>query len=265
MKKTIALVFLSSAFGVLGCTTDSSEVASETNEALTSSMTVRVTCASQFFQRRECGVDTQGGRIVEGRITEEFSNPPFLCRDDDNHGIGSNHVWVDHGCAAEFEVRIELPAPVEGRERIRCASNGGDYTVCDSSLRNIRRIRLIRQESDRPCEEGRSFGHYDDAVWVDRGCRGVFEVTGRQGGGSSARVELFDRDGFSGNRYTVNGTINDLSGVGFNDRTESLIVNGGTWEACQHANFSGWCRTFGPGQYNDLGPLAGEISSIRPR
>jgi hypothetical protein len=271
MKKIIAAAVLSTAFGVFGCSGEagtSEELTSESNDALDlrgGSTTARVSCASVFFQRRECGVDTGGGRVTRVRLLEDHSSPaPFICeRNNDNYGFGADHIWVDHGCAGDFEVTIEMPSMQ--RERLRCASNGGGYNVCDSQLRDIRRIRLVRQESGAPCEEGRSFGHYDDAVWVDRGCRGTFEVTGWAGSSGGRRVELFDRGGWSGNRYVANGTINNLNDVGFNDRTESIVVRGGNWELCQHANFNGWCRTFGPGRYDDLGPLAGQVSSIRPR
>jgi hypothetical protein len=267
MKKTLGAVVFSAMAGLLSCGGDpvSSEATTESEETLAPAETavVRVTCASQFFQRRECPVDTQGGRVVDIRIVNEFSNPPFLCRDDDSHGFTPNSVWVDHGCAAEMNVTIQSAA--ETRERIRCGSNDGRYHECPSTLDRIRRIRIVRQESSQPCEPGRTFGAFPDAVWVDRGCRGVFEVTGRPSSVPQRTVTLFDREDAQGNRFVVDGVIPNLADVGWNDRTESIVVRNGQWELCERPNFTGWCRTFGPGLYSDFGPLTGSISSVRPR
>jgi len=86
---------------------------------------------------------------------------------------------------------------------------------------------------------------------------------GGGGGGFSGRVQMFDRYGFDGGMFTVNGTITNFSDVGFNDRAQSMVVNEGTWEACANADFRGSCQTFGPGRYPNLGGLGGRISSIR--
>lgn len=267
MKKIVSALVLSVGLAGVGCTSSTEEELTEASDDTLAldveAFTTRVSCASTFFQRRECPVDTQGGRIVAARITQEMSNPPFLCRQDDSHGFGSQHVWVDRGCSAEFEVTIQPPSMQA--ERIHCASFG-QYNLCESNLRDIRSIRILFQEPpfDR-CVEGQTYGFYSDAIWVDQGCRALFEVRGYASGGTSRRVELFDRRGFAGSRYVVTRGITDLASVGFDDRTQSLIVRAGTWEACTNRGFSGWCRTFGPGRYDDLGPLRGQISSIRAR
>lgn len=270
MKKIVAKILapMCAAMTLIGCGGAEEESTQSTDDTLiaaTEETTVNVSCGSQFFQRKECAFDNQGGRVVGWRITDEFSNPPFLCRRDDSHGVTQSYVWVDKGCGAAFEVRIQRQT-APARERIRCESNDGRYRVCESRIRDIRSIRLIRQESDRPCDEGRSFGAYEDAIWVDRGCRGVFEVSGRDEGPSGgARIELYDRENFNGNTYAQTQAVRNLSSVGYNDRAESIIVRSGNWEVCEHENFSGLCTTYRPGRYDRLGPLAGRITSIRPR
>jgi Beta/Gamma crystallin len=84
------------------------------------------------------------------------------------------------------------------------------------------------------------------------------------GGGGEARVELFDLTGFGGRPFGVNATISNFADVGFNDRTQSMIIHEGTWEACEHADFRGACQTFGPGRYPTLAQYGGRISSLRP-
>ncbi|MES2323396.1 MAG: beta/gamma crystallin-related protein [Pseudomonadota bacterium] len=76
-------------------------------------------------------------------------------------------------------------------------------------------------------------------------------------------VELFGMTGFAGERMSVRDEMRNLSESGFNDRAGSLIVYGGQWEFCQHAEFRGQCLTYGPGRYDRLGSLHNQISSIR--
>ena len=228
--------------------------------------TQRVTCTSSLFQHRDCPVDTQGGTIIDAQITQDESTPPYLCAQGNSHGFGPQSVWVDHGCSAEFQVTIQMPQ--HSRERITCQSNHGGYTTCPSSLDSIDSIRLVQQLSGAPCQLGNSFGYGQNYVWVDRGCRGVFDVTGwggHGGPGGQDAVALYDQQGFNGARFSVNSAIDNFANVGFNDRTQSLIVSQGTWEACTDAGYNGFCQTFGPGSYGSLGPLSGQISSIRPR
>jgi hypothetical protein len=221
-----------------------------------------------LFQHRDCPVDTQGGTIVDAQITQDESTPPFLCQQGNSHGFGPQSVWVDHGCSAEFQVTIQLPQP--SSQRITCSSDHNGYTTCPTSLDNIDSIRLIRQLSSAPCQLGSSFGNGPNYVWVDRGCRGDFQVTGFGGhggpgpGGPDA-VELYDQQGFNGTRFSVNSAIDNFANVNFNDRVQSIVVNQGNWEACIDAGYNGLCQTFGPGSYSSLGPLSGQISSIRPR
>ena len=37
-------------------------------------------------------------------------------------------------------------------------------------------VRLVRQRSDARCVQGRTWGVDRSGIWVDRGCRAVFEV-----------------------------------------------------------------------------------------
>jgi hypothetical protein len=84
------------------------------------------------------------------------------------------------------------------------------------------------------------------------------------GGPGGGRVEFFDGYQFDGRSFAVNGIVTNFSDVGFNDRAQSMIIRGGLWEVCEHADFRGRCETYGPGRYPNLGAMAGRISSIRP-
>jgi hypothetical protein len=169
------------------------------------------------------------------------------------------------GCAAPAEdaAQSDDALSTQATETISCASNGYQYAVCQSGMQSIRWIRLLHQDSSSPCTEGSSYGHYDDAIWVDHGCRGTFQVGGGYGG-PGGRVELFDRNGFSGGEYVVTGTITNFDPLGYNDRARSMVVQSGNWLVCQHMDFGGLCQSYGPGSYEDLGALDNQISSIRP-
>ena len=63
-------------------------------------------------------------------------------------------------------------------------------------------------------------------------------------------------------RSTVPSTTS--SARTFNDRARSMIINAGRWELCRDAFFHGTCEVYGPGRYDAIGDLSGEVSSLRP-
>lgn len=73
----------------------------------------------------------------------------------------------------------------EGNDRttFSCASVDNRYRECQLPVHG--RARLVKRISESRCVEGKSWGQRNDHVWVDRGCRGRFEVTrsGGAGGG----------------------------------------------------------------------------------
>lgn len=82
-------------------------------------------------------------------------------------------------------------------------------------------------------------------------------------GHSSASVVLFDGYGLSGERFRVSSNMFNLDNTGWNDRARSLIVRHGRWQLCNDAGFHSYCQVFGPGRYDNIGPLAGNLSSLR--
>ena len=94
------------------------------------------------------------------------------------------------------------------------------------------------------------------------------EVRGDLGGGgtggvSRGRIALYDNNGFGGRGVTLQNDIGNLDQIGFNDRANSAVIEGSTWQLCEHADFQGSCITVAPGRYPDLGALGGRISSAR--
>jgi len=77
--------------------------------------------------------------------------------------------------------------PPEGFQFV-CASKDERYRECQLPVDG--RARLVKRKSDAPCVEGRSWGQRGDRVWVDQGCRAVFDVVrGGSGGGNHGQQQ----------------------------------------------------------------------------
>jgi hypothetical protein len=42
-----------------------------------------------------------------------------------------------------------------------------------------------------------------------------------------------------------------------------MVIYEGQWQLCEHDNFGGQCQVYGPGRYDNLGPLTDRASSLR--
>jgi hypothetical protein len=80
------------------------------------------------------------------------------------------------------------------------------------------RVKLTRRLSKNPCIEGRSWGFDRRGVWVDDGCRAVFEVAFRAGGGGGGWNNDYDYGRPSG--WVPNWAIGQFEGYNQNARTE---------------------------------------------
>ena len=107
--------------------------------------------------------------------------------------------------------------------------------------------------------------------WGDGGTGGWGGSGGNWGGGygsdnGPARIRLFENTNFGGRSVWLDRDNANFDRLGFNDRAESVIVEGGTWRLCSDANGNGKCREFRPGQYPVLPPdLNNRVSSAYAR
>jgi hypothetical protein len=89
--------------------------------------------------------------------------------------------------------------------------------------------------------------------WGGGGQGGWGSGGGNLGGGKPAsgpaRIRLFEYANFSGRVIWLDRNTPDFDPLGFNDRAESVIVEGGTWRLCSDGDGKGDCREFRPGQY----------------
>ncbi len=157
-----------------------------------------VYCESVDNRRNECRINTRGGVRLINQVSRA------ACVQGRTWGHTDRSIWVGGGCRGEFEVNLArpdippprpIPAPAprpDGRgediDRITCGSDGIRREYC--GFRN-RGVRLVEQLSRAPCVEDRTWGHDRQGVWVERGCRAVFDVRDREGG----RRNDDDRDG----------------------------------------------------------------------
>jgi len=82
---------------------------------------------------------------------------------------------------------------------------------------------------------------------------------------AAAQVTFYSRDGFRGESFTADREVRNMERTGFNDRAQSAVVQGGSWQVCEDARFEGRCVVLQPGEYpslSDVG-LGHEISSVR--
>ena len=149
----------------------------------------------------------------------------------------------------------------------------GEYARLDGWNDNISSVREVggrgdqrgrgQQWQDDRGRDGRD--ERDERGRDERGRdeRGPSWQQGRGEPGRGAMLELFSQPNFSGARMSLSRDARNLNEFDFNDRANSIVVQGGEWEVCMHADFGGQCRVYGPGRYARLGPLEQQISSVR--
>ncbi|MGK5034548.1 beta/gamma crystallin-related protein [Janthinobacterium sp. LB3P118] len=80
---------------------------------------------------------------------------------------------------------------------------------------------------------------------------------------SAGEITVFEDAGFRGRPVTLRSDTGDLSRMGFNDKTSSIIVRSGAWEVCKDANYRGNCRVLQPGRYDSMPGMNDAVSSVR--
>ena len=151
-----------------------------------------LTCSSDDGHRHYCPADTRGGV----RLVNQRSGSP--CNQGYSWGFDRGGVWVDRGCRADFAINsYQYRGPSSGGGgTITCSSDDGKRHYCNVDSGG--RVRLLRQRSGSPCQEGYSWGSDGNAVWVDHGCRADFSVSGGRGGWDRGRDWNRDRDDYVG-------------------------------------------------------------------
>ena len=112
-------------------------------------------------------------------------------------------------------------------------------------------------------------GYYDHLGALDRNVRSALVVGEARASVAvpvvAPRVVLYEFPDFAGRSLAIESSeARDLMWQRFAARAGSIRVFGGSWMFCTGPNFSGECRTLGPGEYPRLGPdLDRRIASAR--
>lgn len=67
------------------------------------------------------------------------------------------------------------------QDQISCESINYQYRRCP--VPNLKRAALVDQLGNQPCQQGRTWGYDNGGVWVNNGCRGVFDIKYKDNGG----------------------------------------------------------------------------------
>jgi uncharacterized protein YcfJ len=80
-----------------------------------------------------------------------------------------------------------------------------------------------------------------------------------------AQVTFYENEGFRGRSFTTEQARDDFNDFGFNDRASSVIVDGESWEACEHAGYRGRCVLLRAGRYPTMASMGldNRVSSAR--
>jgi len=117
-------------------------------------------------QERGGGSGTLYWRAVDG--TEG------VCRLDRSDRV--YEVRVERWGSAQDEISVWPGTGAgEGSRLVRCESDRGRRKEC--SIPRGARVRLEKTLSDTACTRGRTWGQTRNEIWVDDGCRAIFEVT----------------------------------------------------------------------------------------
>jgi len=149
-----------------------------------------IECRSERYQYKEC--PTPWGRAELARRISEAN-----CVENQTWGQGRGFIWVHHGCAASFrEARWTGGGPnLPGRDEMACNSERNRYKECRTNWRDA---RLVQQTSRAQCIEGQTWGFRRGALWVDKGCAGLFASNvGHPGANTGDHVQCNSQ----GNRY----------------------------------------------------------------
>jgi hypothetical protein len=150
---------------------------------------IDVRCGSEDYHYRMCQVDT--GRGSDVRLVRQISKTP--CREGRNWGWNRAGIWVDEGCEGVFRVQRRWsgdhhghgngdwrPGPDWDRTiRVRCASEGYEYRMCQVDTGRGSDVRIARQISNTRCVEGQNWGWNRAGIWVSGGCEAEFRVNRR--------------------------------------------------------------------------------------
>lgn len=124
-----------------------------------------ITCSSRSYQREVCDLPSTG-RVY---LDQQLSNS--RCIQGETWGVIGRVLWVEEGCSGRFRIDAQ---PAWEAYTLRCESTNNSRHECRVKANGI--ARLYKQVSRSTCDQGYSWGQNDNVIWVDKGCRAIFEI-----------------------------------------------------------------------------------------
>lgn len=140
----------------------------------------RVRCGDYDYNQRACQAR------AECRYVYETSR--CVTRSSSGDRCGVYDRWPDlcettAGCEYDYRSRRCVQEIWGGgtiySTNVACGSSRYEYQECWAPGEVVS-VELLRQESRSLCQIHRTFGAYHDRIWVDNGCRGLFQVRYRR-------------------------------------------------------------------------------------
>ncbi|HEY0062410.1 MAG TPA: beta/gamma crystallin-related protein [Telluria sp.] len=176
--------------------------------------------------------------------------------------------WVAHAGASAGELTLFAREDMDGRqvtlrEAVRNFNDIGFNDRASSMVVRSGRWEVCQHADFRGDCRIVEPGEYPNLASLGNNISSVREVQGRRDerrddrrddrrGDAGAPVLLFDGLNMRGRELPLRSDVTSLVDMGFNDATQSIVINQGSWEFCEHRDFGGACRVFGPGQYANL-------------
>ncbi|MBU2712902.1 DUF3011 domain-containing protein [Zooshikella harenae] len=171
LAKALALCSLAISVPSIGQILDSNDIQAYVNDAQLAEAagykTLYVVCESYNYQP---GICTLGDlKIIHTNVHKKLS------RSSCNNSVWSttdNQIITTKGCRAVFQVLAELNVnPVT----LQCDSKNYRYHECPLPFQ-VKGAWLRKRNSDSPCEQEKGWGTRNNILWVNNGCRGVFNL-----------------------------------------------------------------------------------------
>ncbi|WP_028100507.1 beta/gamma crystallin-related protein [Pseudoduganella violaceinigra] len=233
MKNTLTAAFLLAA-SIVGQAASAGELLLFSHEDFRGErVTIADGAASNFT---DFGFNDRASSIVVRSGTWE------LCEHKDFGGQCAVFERGEYPNLRQFNNQFSSAREIQGGRRDR-GNSGYGYGRDDRDYRDYRDERREERRDGRWMEDRRE----ERRDYRERG----------------DAVEMYNDVGFRGRHVVINNDMHTLRDVGFNDNANSLVINYGTWQVCEHADYGGQCRTYGPGRYPNLEDFIDRISSIR--
>ena len=136
----------------------------------------------------------------------------------------------------------------------------GQYASLPQQLNG--RIESVREVTQIADADEYSRWRYESGGWRERANWRRYGQDDRRGdnasGGRGTLILFAD-----GNSTRYNRDVDSFARTSYRDGAERIVIREGVWEVCALPDYRGFCRTFEPGVYANLGRFGTQIGSIR--